>query len=234
MTPIESLSPSRRLVLTLLKQDGPRTIAALAERMGTSGEAVRQQLLLLQREGWVRALRRPRRVDAGVAAGRPAALYTLTPAGEHLFPKNYDALSVSLIDAIQDTLGPEALWRVLGSLVDARVREWEPRLEGMSLEERLEALREIYLAEDPFTEVEKDAGGLRLVERNCPFLNTALSRPALCSVTVGALARLLGFRVVREERFQNGNRRCVFRIDHDAPLGGERKPFEFEPPLTGE
>ncbi|MGH9461903.1 MAG: helix-turn-helix transcriptional regulator, partial [Vicinamibacteria bacterium] len=158
MTRLDTLSPSRRLVLTLLKNDGPGTIAGLAERMETSGEAVRQQLLLLQREGWVRALR-TRRAGSG-AAGRPATLYTLTPAGEHLFPKDYDALSLALIDAIQDTLGPEALKRVLGSLVDARVRHWQPRLEDKSLEERLDALREIYLADDPFTDVGRDERGL--------------------------------------------------------------------------
>jgi predicted ArsR family transcriptional regulator len=72
-----------------------------------------------------------------------------------------------------------------------------------------------------------------LVEKNCPFLNVATRRPALCSVTVSTLSRLLGQTVTREKRFQNGDGRCVFRVHLDQPLNPETFRFAFEDEMNG-
>ena len=227
---IDQISPTRRALLDAFKQHGPSTIAELAGRLGMSGEAIRQQLVQLQREGWVEAIVEragPARAEAS-AAGRPPARFRLTESGDHLFPKNYDALAVMLLDAVAGELGKPAFEKVLAAIADGRVREWEPRMRGLTLAERVQALKAVYGTGDPYMEVEKVRGGFRLIERNCPFLNIARQRPALCSVTVSALSRLLGVRVVREERFQHGHGRCVFRV-----LGNEatdpKQGFALEP-----
>jgi predicted ArsR family transcriptional regulator len=197
-----------------------------------TGEAVRQQLLLMQREGWVEAA-----IDRGerVRTGRPATIYRLTAAGDELFPKHYDALAVAVIDAIADELGLDAAIRVLGRVADDRVRATMPALEGLALDERVEALRNWYLAGDPYMGVEREGGDFRLIERNCPFYSTAMQRPALCSVSVNALTRLLGVRVDREEKFQNGDGRCVFRVHANEPVDAAAWVFQLEratPPPT--
>jgi predicted ArsR family transcriptional regulator len=110
-------------------------------------------------------------------------------------------------------------------MTDARVEEWETRLQGLSLAERVEALKEIYLEDDAFMDVDDSGDRLSLIERNCPFLNVAKRRPLLCSVTVSALTRLLGYRVIREERLQNGDGRCVFRVLLNEPV--EEGSFNF-------
>jgi predicted ArsR family transcriptional regulator len=69
------------------------------------------------------------------------------------------------------------------------------------------------------------------VENNCPFLNVAAQQPALCSVTVSTLTRLLGLQVTREERFQSGHGRCVFRVHTDKPVNTKGLKFHWEPPL---
>jgi predicted ArsR family transcriptional regulator len=216
---------TRQSILEALKREGPLAIAQLAERLGMSGEAVRQQLVQLQREGWIEALHDR---AAGRHSGRPAARYRLTQAGDHVFPKHYDALTVAVLDAISSELGPEALDRILASLTEARARVWEQRLAGKSVRERVEALRGVYEGEDPFMEAEEVSGGFRLIEHNCPFLNVALERPALCSLTVSLLSRLLGFEVVREERFQSGDGRCSFRVLMDKPRAPDAPPFQRE------
>jgi len=216
---------TRQSILEALKREGPLAIAQLAERLAMSGEAVRQQLVQLQREGWIEALHDR---AAGRHSGRPAARYRLTQAGDHVFPKHYDALTVAGLDAVSSELGPEALDRILASLTDARARVWEQRLAGKSVRERVEALRGVYEGEDPFMEAEEVSGGFRLIEHNCPFLNVALERPALCSLTVSLLSRLLGFEVVREERFQSGDGRCSFRVLMDKPRAPDAPPFQRE------
>ena len=71
-------------------------------------------------------------------------------------------------------------------------------------------------------------GAPALIERNCPFFSVAQKHPAICSVSVNTLERLLGFKVVREQRFQAGHGRCVFRVRLDEPQP-KGTPFALEP-----
>ena len=221
---VDQLPDSRRAILIALKRHGNATIAQLAEELDLTGEAVRQQLLQLQREGWIepKIARTPERGRTG----RPATAYVLTTAGDHLFPKQYDALNVAMIDAVAEEFGEDAAKRVLKNVANQKVATTEPTLRGLTLPERLTKLKDWYLADDPYMEVEEVEDGYRLVERNCPFINTAMRRPSLCSVSVNALTRLLGVRVAREERFQDGHGRCVFHVYRDEP--DETKDFQLE------
>lgn len=220
---LNALPETRSELLRFLKQQGTAALAQMATHLGTTREAVRQQLALLEQEGWVQRVP----ADKHRKQGRPAASFALTPAGDHLFPKNYDGLSLELIDTVLDQLGTDVLRQMLAALTDKQVAQWQKKLAGLSLTKRIEALKGIYFENDPFTTVEKDARGYMLVERNCPFLNIAGKRPQLCSITVATLTRLLGVKVRREARFQDGDRRCVFRVLADEPVDKEYR-FEFE------
>ena len=229
---IDQLPDSRRSILIALKRS-PSTIAQLAEAMQLTGEAVRQQLLQLHRDGWVesRTMRTP---GEPARTGRPATLYRLSAAGDHLFPKGYDVLAITILDKVAEELGADAAKRILASITEARVRELEPRLAGLTLEQRVEALHDLYSNDDPYMQSEKVEDGYRLVERNCPFYNTAMARPVLCSVSVNSLSRLLGVRVAREQKFQDGDGQCVFRVFADEPIDSDSTLFMLESELAGQ
>ena len=214
----------KRKILALLKEHGEATTAEIASCFDVTYEAARQQLKQLEAARLVERQSRPN--SSGV--GRPVRYYTLSAAGDHLFPKAYDELAVALIDSIGDELGDEGLRRVLAALGERQMARWTARLEGKALRERLEALREFYVEDDPYVDVKSDGDGWQLVEHNCPYLSTALQRPALCSVTVSTLERLLTRRVSREKRFQDGDGCCVFQIHEDEVLGAEAQTFRFE------
>lgn len=227
-----ALTTVQHEILNCLKSQGEMTNTEIAERLGVSYEAVRQQLRQLERAQLVSSRKRH---EADPRSGRPNRLYALSPTGDHLFPKAYDDLAVSLIDTLAESLGPGAVRQVLTSLTDENVSRWAPQLREKALPERLEALKGIYLENDPYMEVSRDeaAGVLRLVERNCPFLNVASRRPLLCSVTVSTLSRLLGHTVTREKRFQNGDGRCVFLVHLDQPVDAADFRFAFEDEMDG-
>jgi predicted ArsR family transcriptional regulator len=221
----KSLSAPRREMLAYIKSHGSATIGQLAERLGISDEAVRQHVLYLENQGWIAG--QAQRSEPA-RAGRPVVHYSLTESGDHLFPKRYDQLSVVLIDTLVGSYGIAALEQALSAITDSQVREWEIRLAGKSLEKRIEMLRGFYFEDDPFASVEKLNGELVLVERNCPFQKVAMERPQLCSTTVSTLTRLLGVRVERRQRFQNGDGRCTFHILKDQPVDTSTFRFEFE------
>ena len=212
-TPIltyKQLPDSRRAIVIALKDRGSATIGDLAAILGLTSEAIRQQLLHLTQEGWVAtAVHRESRRGR---IGRPSTHYRLSPAGEHLFPKNYDALTIAMIDAIREELGEGATVRVLERISNDRVAALAPSVEGRSIEAKIDALKDWYLEDDPYMDTASDGEDYLLIERNCPFYNTAMDRPELCSVTINALTRLLGVRVERQEKFQDGDGRCVFHV----------------------
>lgn len=147
-------------------------------------------------------------------SGRPAIEYCLAPLADDLFPKSYAQLAVTLFDELSDAED------ILARITDARVN-------GLR-KSNVEALRSIDRADDPFIELEKSERGYRLIERNCPYLQFAIERPLLCSTSVSALRRLTKAEVVREERFQDSDGRCVFHIYTDAPLSREQQQVRFE------
>ena len=215
----------RRDILYYIKQYGQTTVADLSSRLQMTGEAVRQHLLHLIQDGYIQ--RQSERTPAA-GAGRPSLYYSLTIDGEHLFPKSYDGLTVELIDTVISQLGEEALKEVLSKMTESRVQQWEFQLRGLTLLERVAALKDIYMENDSFIGIEQNGEEILLIERNCPFANVAMKRPALCSVTVNVLTRLLGIQVVRKEKFQNGDGRCVFSILSTQAIDTGSYSFLFE------
>ncbi len=211
-------------MLIYMKERGGATIAELAVHIGISDEGARQHLLRMERKGWIQ--RRETRPTSG-RAGRPAAVYEVSPSGEAFFPKRYDELSVALADVLVKTHGHAALADALERITDSWVDAWEGRLRGKSLDERLALLKDYYLPNDPFLTVENN-DHVALVEHNCPYLTVAQKRPALCSITVNTLTRLLGYRVRRARTFQNGDGCCEFRVLLDQPVDTAHHDFVLE------
>ena len=217
---INELSDSRRRILLAIKERSGAEVSEVARTLGITHEAARKQMLDLLRSGWITTTCADDEDDP-VSAGRPAAQYCLTQAGENLFPKIYASLTLQLLD----DAGVEGLARIADSVVE-RLRE---RASGTSLAERLAAAREVYFDADDFTSVEQRGETWVVVEKNCPYLDVAVQRPAICSTTVSALRRFTGREVVRERRFQDGDGRCEFHV-----RGGRARNtrFEIEPPRS--
>lgn len=223
---VDQLPETRRLILQHIKERSGATASEIAAKLGVSPEAARQQLAQLQTSGWIEG----RNARERGRTGRPSTAYTLTVAGENLFPKLYDELLAALLHAIAEKFGADAPVEVWAAIADARTRGWQHLTSIPDLHRRVEALRDLYAHKDAYARVEAHARGYDLIELNCPFLNVALEHPGVCSTSVNMLTRVLGRRVVREQRFQDGAGRCVFRVYADEIDGTSR--FAPEPPPT--
>lgn len=217
---LDDLSDSRRKILITVKEQSAASITDIARALGVTHEAARKQVLELQRSGLVTSTCPDE--ETAASAGRPAAQYCLTRAAENLFPKNYAALTVRLVDRF----GPDAL----AGITDDVVRRLRARAAGPSLPDRLAAAREVYVEDDPYTSIERRGDDYVMIEKNCPYVDVAIERPAICSTTVSALRRFTGREVVRERRFQDGDGRCEFHVR--AAIRGGKARFEIEPPRS--
>lgn len=233
-TILDELPTSRAAIFRLMKTEGFVSVPRIAEVLGVSHEAARKHVVELQRNGWIEADCEPEEAKRREAVfGRPPVRYCLTAEGDHLFPKNYPELLIGLLDTIAEVGGTDAAKAVLAQITDHRVAELQPRIPAGSMKRKMAALQAIYTDGDPFANVEKRGDDYVVIERNCPFLTFAMQRPDICSTTVSTLRRLTGCEVVRERRFQDGDRRCEFHV-RTAQASPDRKRvrFEIEPPRT--
>src|SRR3979409_2046790 len=109
MTEIQGRSPklrtdATRARLLALLREGSWTVDDLADRLGVTDNAVRFHLDALERE---RTIRKEGARKTGVV-GKPASLYSLSPAGEEAFSRAYGPVRIACLEELRDrTSGPQ-------------------------------------------------------------------------------------------------------------------------------
>ena len=207
-------SPAER-VLMALKMHGAMSAAALGSRLGTTGEAARQQLARLAEEGLVVA------TSEAKGVGRPTQSWSLTPAAQSRFPDTHAALTVQLLGIVRNSLGEEALDTLI-SIREAETRAaYEAELaERTSLRDKVAALADLRSAEGYMADWrEEPDGSLVLIENHCPICAAATACQGFCRAELDVFRSVLGptAEVVRNEHIVAGGRRCSYAIREIAP-----------------
>ena len=205
---------ARERILMALKMHGALTSAALGKKLGTTGEAARQQLLRLADEGLVES------TSESTGVGRPRQLWRLTPAAQDRFPDTHAALTVQLLGIIRTHMGEGTL----DAIINARETDTRAIYERKLSKETglcakvaaLAALRseEGYMAEWR----EEPDGSLLLIENHCPICAAATACQGFCRAELDVFRAALGpsARVERTEHIVQGGRRCTYVISSAA------------------
>lgn len=202
-------NPAERILMQL-KMHGGLTAAALGKKLGTTGEAARQQLAKLAEEGLVAA----RNISAGV--GRPTQMWELTPAAQARFPDTHAALTVQLLDILRSSLGEDALDSIILKREEETRKAYEQAMSGLDdLKERVVALAALRSSEGYMAQVEETPDGfLALIENHCPICAAAASCQGFCRAELQVFRSVLGENTVvdRVEHIVQGGRRCTYLI----------------------
>ena len=176
--------------------------------------AVRQHLYALQEEKLVTAEER-----AG-GVGRPMKYWRLTPDADRLFPTAYAELSVSLIDALGDALGPAGIEQVLASRASRQLAAYRERVAATGpLKDRLHQLARLRTEEGYMAEVRRESPtSFLLLENHCPICAAASICKGFCRTELELFRTVLGpdIGVERVEHIVSGGRRCAYRITAPA------------------
>ncbi|MDQ3898023.1 MAG: ArsR family transcriptional regulator [Actinomycetota bacterium] len=192
-----------------LKHAGEATAEQLAERLGVTVSAARQQLDGLAAEGLVawRAQARGR--------GRPTHLYRLTRAAEPLFPKSYGGLTNELLGYVADA-DPSLVDDIFDRRRQRRLEAARARLAavGGDVGNRVAEVARI-LDEDGYLasfEALPD-GSFRITEHNCAVLDVAERYGQACSSEIAFLRQALpDARVERVSHMIGGAHACAYEV----------------------
>lgn len=196
----------RPAILDLLKVHGPSNAPALARLRGVTPTAIRQQLVVLQREGLVeqREERRPR--------GRPTHLFALTAKAEALFPNAYGPFALGLLRQIRDSEGAGKVDVLLKRRTRSLAAAYRKRLAGKSLGDKWRELAKIR-DEEGYMALVRARG---LVEHHCPIAAIAREFPLVCQMEKALFEAVLGMKLDRTEHLASGGRACVYAPTRDA------------------
>ena len=214
---------TRMEVLELLRRKGRASAESIASDLGVTPNAIRQHLTNLERDGFV--VSHPERR----ARGRPSLLFTLTERADSVFPKRYGQLASMVLQEVQEVGGPEALDEIFSRVAARHADGIRRDIEGLDFDEKLRRVvawigRAGTLAEQ--TEVEE---GVRVTIHNCPFRNTAMKFPQVCTITPQLISRLLDTAVSQSDSIHRRDPYCSFVVQRQE-IGGDQDP-PTEPPV---
>jgi predicted ArsR family transcriptional regulator len=197
---------TRMEVLELIRRKGRASAEAIATDLGVTPNAIRQHLTNLERDGFVvnHSERRAR--------GRPSLLFSLTERADSVFPKRYGQLASMVLQEVQELGGPEALDDIFARVAARHAEAIGRDIEGLDFDEKLRRVvawigRAGTLAEQ--TEVEE---GVQITIHNCPFRNTALKFPQVCTITPQLISRLLDTGVSQADSIHRRDPYCSFVV----------------------
>ncbi|MDO8542821.1 MAG: transcriptional regulator [Opitutaceae bacterium] len=201
---------SRQAILRLLKQQGPSDSETLAAQLDISAMAVRQHLYALRTQRLVTYHEEQRPI------GRPAKMWGLTPAAESHFPDAHAGLTVNLLNAVEQTFGPEGVQRLVTRCAKQQIADYRARIPARApFQARLGALIAIRNGEGFMAEVQRPRdGSFLLIENHCPISAAANVCLKLCDAEMEVFRAVLGEDVTieRTEHMATGARRCVYCI----------------------
>lgn len=205
---------TRRAILEMLKLQGELSAGAIAEELGISSMAARQQLQELEESGDVSAENR------SLGKGRPTKFWRLTSKANRHFPDRHSDLMVDLIQSARAAFGEEGMERLLEERGQRQIETYRRKLNALkTLRSKVKALAEIRSEEGYLADVEKrEDGSWLLVENHCPICVAAENCAGLCTVELQVFRESLGedTSVEREEHLLSGARRCAYRISATA------------------
>jgi DeoR family suf operon transcriptional repressor len=200
-------------ILVALRREQPLTIKALAEQFGVTPNALRRHLTGLVESGLVVY----RREIHG--QGAPTFAYSLSDAGEALFPRAYIDPLVDALESLREREGTEAVVQLFRRRWDTMAESAMPRLTALPLHERAQLLAELLTAEGYMSEAiagEGDATTIR--HHNCAVREIALRFPEVCSAEAEFIETVLNAPVERRMHLKDGCRACEYDAIGRAPV----------------
>jgi len=197
---------TRMEVLELLRRKGRSSAETIAGDLGVTPNAVRQHLTNLERDGLV--VSQPERAGRG----RPSLLFALTERADAVFPKRYGQLATMVLQEVQEMGGPDALDEVFARVAARHADALQRDLDGLDFDEKM--TRVVAWIGRAGTLVEQTEGpeGVNVTIHNCPFRNTALKFPQVCSITPQLISRLTGAAISQSDSIHRRDPYCAFVV----------------------
>lgn len=198
-------STKDRILQTLLRK--PRiTINDIAEAVGINAISVRHHLSNLEKEGLIAA------EEERHGVGRPRLVYSLTEEGMERFPTKYLRLTTRLLAQLKETMPGPVVTQLFNQVAEDLANQYAADIKGLSMEERLDFVKEL-LAQEGFTvEWELKDGQYQIHEISCPYYQIGVSHPEVCTMDQTLISKMLAVPASKVQCILSGGSHCTYVV----------------------
>ena len=200
------MQATRQDILDYIRRHGEATIRNLAGVLNLTTTGIRQHLAVLERDGLVKVRETRGRI------GRPALVYSLTPAGDALFPHRYDDLSNLLLEEIRVLSGSKGLQSVLMRLATRSAEPYQARMQGKDLGERVDEAVNVINERGCLADSTTGEDEFLINQYTCPFPNVARLHRGVCAMEVEFIKQLTGGDARLTNSLLRGDHCCTYRV----------------------
>ena len=209
------METTRQTILSILRRRRRATVDELTKELGLAPATVRRHLDILARDSHVEVSQVRRKT------GRPHYVFSLSEAGEDLFPKHYVRITNRMIEEIvalepEETAkrsGPELANLVFEKMARRLAQRIAPHIHGATLPERVHATMAALSEEGIAFDVEERDGEYLLLGRGCPCPRVADKHRQVCAHDQQLLSTLLAADVTSVEPATVGEGgHCAYRV----------------------
>ncbi len=197
---------TRGRIVEELRRQKSASAVDLAGRFGLSPNAIRQQLVVLERDGLI--------VEKSVRRGKtkPTYEFSLTRAAEKLFPQQYDKMLGAVLREVKSQFGQEGVSKVFEGIAKRSVAKAKERVTAAGVQDRLAQLTGVLRDGGVVAEYDLIEGGYLLREHNCPYSEVVKDYPEVCSVIHHVLDETIGGTHKQTESLATGGTECRFEV----------------------
>jgi predicted ArsR family transcriptional regulator len=199
---------ARGKIVAALRERRSASAFDLATQFGLSPNAIRQQLVLLERDGLI--------AGHSVRRGKtkPTVEYSLTPDADRFFPQRYDKMLNAVLREIRVAGGADAVKAVfqrIGKRSAERLTAEQSQPEGQLIS-LVESLKSAGVTAELRT---TDRGTMTLHEHSCPYASVVAENPEACSAIHTILDAVVPGKAEQVESLATGGNECRFEIEVD-------------------
>ena len=197
---------TRGRIVTELRRRGSASATDLARLFGLSPNAVRQQLMVLERDGLV--------AETPVRRGptKPTYEFSLTPDADKLFPQAYDKMLTAVLRELRSQFGTAGVERVFDGLSRRAIERARATVTATDPEQKVAQLTEMLQRSGVVAEYSLIDGGFALHEHNCPYSSAAKEHPEVCQVIHHVIDETIGGEHAQTESLAHGGKECRFEL----------------------
>ncbi len=197
---------TREKILHTIKSRHEATVGDLADAADVSPVTVRHHLNTLQAEGAIEAKAVRRDV------GRPHYVYSLSEAGEELFPQKYFRLSSRLLDELKKRFPLGEIASIFEAVAHGTLAEHRGKYEKLSFENKLDYLVELLAEEGFLARWRRRDDRYELTEYSCPYMSIGETHTEVCTFDKGLMLQVLNTSIKQNSCMLQGDACCLFTI----------------------
>jgi predicted ArsR family transcriptional regulator len=201
---------TRGKIVGALRERRSASAFDLAQTFGLSPNAIRQQLVVLERDGLVsgHSVRRGKT--------KPTVEYSLTLEADRYFPQQYDKMLNAVLREVRASGGSAAVQAIFDRIGERAAERLAPQIDGKPTEERVVSLVASLKAAGVSAGYEKRPDGkFVLHEHTCPYAAVVAENPECCSAIHSILDRVAPGKSAHVESLATGGGECRFEIEAD-------------------